>query len=271
MTQDARGQSGFLFGQVMHRRLRPFGNVFKYRLFSMVVDVDAIAAEARDKGVLFGVDRPALLSFYARDHGPRDGSALRPWIEAKLREAGCGEDVKRIRIVAFPRVLGYVFNPISVWFCERADGSTGAVLYEVNNTFGERRSYLFTDLPAAHPGEVLRHACGKAFHVSPFFDVSGGYAFRTRVPDARYDIAITFADEAGAQLFAAQTGRFARLSARSCWTALLAYPLLTFGVVAAIHWQALKLVLRGVKYRSKPPPPATDIVHISPAWPAAAE
>ena len=237
----------------------------------MLIDVDQVDREATPMGWLFQVNKLGFLSFFTRDHGPRDGSPLRPWLEAQLQKAGITEFVDQIQLVCFPRVLGYVFNPISVWFCRRSDGSLVAILYEVNNTFGEVRSYLFTDGFSSEAECVVHHSAAKQFHVSPFFGVEGAYDFRVRPPGDRYDIGITYRGQEGASLFAAQTGRFAPLSRTNALKALLGYPLLTLGVVAAIHWEALRLFMRGARYHNRPNPPVAEILHTPSRQPMAAE
>ena len=231
-------------GRVMHRRLRPFNHRFSYRIFSLYLDLDEVPALDRSTG-LFAYNRWGLLSFHDRDHGPRDGSDLRAWIEARLAQEGLDLGGGAIRLLCFPRVLGFVFNPLTIWYCFRADGTLGAVLYEVRNTFGEAHGYL-VPVQAAKP--LLRQSCAKAFYVSPFLGMKGRYRFRLRQPDERLSILIRHFDPDGEVLVATQTGQRKAFSDRTMGAALLAMPLMTFKVVAAIHWQALKLWLKGARY-----------------------
>ncbi|HEX6144319.1 MAG TPA: DUF1365 domain-containing protein, partial [Geminicoccaceae bacterium] len=159
--------SGLYVGKVMHHRLRPFRHRFVYRVFTLLLDLDRLGEVDRDTR-LFGVERVRLLSFRARDHGPRDGSALRPWVEQELTAAGLGWRPARILLLAFPRLLGYVFNPISLYYCYRPDGRLGAVVHEVKNTFGGQRAYTLAVAGERAPGEPIRQACAKDFYVSPF-------------------------------------------------------------------------------------------------------
>ena len=239
-----------LTGHVMHRRLRPAANTFVYPVFFCEFPV---ADLARLNSPIFAVDRWNLLSFHQRDHGPRDGSPLLPWIRARLRERGLPDDGE-IRLQCFPRVFGYVFNPVSFWYCHDAAGRLIAVLAEVNNTFGEHHDYLLHH-PDGRPladGDVLE--ASKAFHVSPFCTVEGRYRFRFR-RRARCLVAhIDYADRAGDLLLTSISGTCQAWTVRRVLTAFLRMPLLTFGVMARIHWQALKLWLKGVPFHGKQPP-----------------
>jgi DUF1365 family protein len=243
------------FTRVMHRRLFPVQYRFEYRVFSLLLDLDALDRLPR----LLSVGRFNLLGFQPRDHGPRDGSPLRPWAERVLRERGIELDGGRIRLLCFPRVFGYGFNPLSLWYCEHQDGSLRAVIAEVNNTFGEHHFYLLADAgnPVAWP---LRGAADKCFHVSPLMDVRGGYRFRLSRPDEQIAVLIRQFDEQDRlQLVASQTGEGAPLTDRLLLRALARTPLMTFKVMFAIHWQALKIWLNGARYFPKPDPPQREV------------
>lgn len=236
-------QPELCFGHVWHRRLRPVQHAFRYRTFYLRLPLRAMAAHP--PGVaLFGFNRWNLLSFHERDHGDGSGDVLR-WIEDLLRSQGIDDADGEIWLQAMPRVLGYVFNPVSFWACHRADGSLRAILCEVRNTFGERHCYLLDG----------RMAARKVFHVSPFFEVEGSYDFRF-TPGA---VEIDYLDRDGVVLNTRLSGKPAPLSTGSVLRALCAYPLMTFGVVVRIHWQALKLWLRGVPFHSKPLPPTQEV------------
>lgn len=233
-----------LLGHVMHRRLRPVAHAFVYPVFHVQLPLrDLAAAEC----ALFSVGRRNLLSFHSRDHGPRDGSPLLPWIEALLAEHGLPNDGEII-LQTFPRVLGFVFNPVSFWFCHDSKGQRIAVLAEVNNTFGGTHSYLLhrAGAPLAD-GEEMRAA--KLFHVSPFNEVSGGYRFRFQLEGAAQHCLIDYEDEAGLLLKTAISGKPQAWSGAALLKAFLRMPCLTPGIVARIHWQALKLWLKGVPFR----------------------
>lgn len=233
-------------GSVMHRRVRPAAHFLRYRVFSLLLDIDRLAETTRGLGLL-SYNRFNLFSFCDRDHGPRDGSPLRPWVERHLAEAGLSHARHQILLLSFPRILGYVFNPLSVYFCYGADGTLGAVLYEVKNTFGEQHTYA---LPAF--GAATTHACAKAFHVSPFLDLNEAYRFRVRAPERALALTIQVSDEDGVMLTAAMSGRREALTDRSLLACFFAYPLMTLKVIAAIHVEAARLWLKGLKVYTHP-------------------
>jgi len=232
-------------GHVMHRRLRPAVNAFVYPVFYIQLPVrDLTSANCP----IFSVDRANLLSFRQKDHGPRDGSPLLPWIQAQLRQRGLPDDGE-ITLQCFPRVFGYVFNPVSFWLCRNREGALIAVLAEVNNTFGGCHSYLLHN-PDGAPlvdGQELR--AEKEFHVSPFNEIEGGYRFRFHldrpVPLARID----YDDADGALLLTSISGKGRDWSSAALLAAFLKMPFLTAGVMFRIHWQAMKLWLKGVPFR----------------------
>lgn len=232
-------------GHVMHLRLRPAVNAFAYPVFYVSVPVRELAAA--NCGI-FSVDRWNLLVLRSADHGPRDGGALLPWIEALLREHGLPDDGE-IMLQTFPRVLGLVFNPVSFWFCHDRHGALVAVLAEVNNTFGGRHNYLLHN-PGGAPlrdGQELRAA--KRFHVSPFNQIVGGYRFRFQRGRPVALAAIDYDDAEGELLLTSISGKARAWTARALLGAFLRMPFLTAGVIFRIHWQALKLWLKGVPFR----------------------
>ncbi len=245
-------------GSVRHVRLRPRRHALRYRVFWLLLDLDARPALR-----LLSFGRFNLFGFDERDHGDGTPGGLRAWVAGQLDAAGI-DAPGPVRVLTMPRVLGYVFNPISVYFCHRADGTLAAVLYEVNNTFGTRHSYLFAVGAEAHP---LRHACRKQLYVSPFLPTGMTYRFRLAPPAARVALAIDAADAAGPVLSAVLSGRRVKLTDAALLRAFLAIPLLTLKVTAAIHWQALRLWLKRVPLVPRPAPPATP-VSIIPADPA---
>jgi DUF1365 family protein len=198
---------------------------------------------------LFAVDRFAPVAFHRRDHGPRDGSALRPWVEARLAEAGRPAPA-RILLLSMPRILGYAFNPLSVFWCYDRDGRLDSVIYEVKNTFGDQYPYV---LPAdPDPDGAVRHGQTKEFFVSPFIGMDQTYRFTLRPPGERLSIRIKQADARGDYLIATQSGAAGPLSDAALARLVLRTPLTTFKVIAAIHWQALRLWLKGAKFLGYP-------------------
>lgn len=243
-------------GTVMHRRLKPVSHKLNYRVFSLLLDVDRVAESDR-RGGLFGYNRFAPVSFYDRDHGPRDGSALRPWLDGYLKRHGL-ETGGPIRLLCFPRIWGYVFNPLSVYFSYSRDGRLQAVLYYVSNTFGEWHGYL---LPVeAGSGTAINQRAEKCFYVSPFNPVDGHYRFRLKAPGERLSLLIRQYDATDEELLlATHTAQGRALDQRSVALALLRHPLMTFKVMGGIHWEALKLWLRGLRPVDRPAPPQEPV------------
>lgn len=249
-----------LIGHVMHHRLRPTVNAFVYPVFFIQLPLADLSA---GNGPIFSVDRNNLLSFHQKDHGPRDGSPLLPWIQSLLRERGLPADGE-IVLQCFPRVFGYVFNPVSFWFCHDRAGELVAVLAEVSNTFGGRHGYLLHN-PGGAPlrdGQVLW--AGKAFHVSPFCEVAGGYRFRFHLRHARPLIRIDYDDAEGELLRTAISGKPKAWSTSALLGAFARMPLLSAGIMFRIHWQALKLWLKGVPFIGAQPPATTQPLRESP-------
>ncbi|WP_373992014.1 DUF1365 domain-containing protein [Duganella sp. BuS-21] len=233
-------------GHVVHARLRPALHRFVYPLFYVRLNLARLdACNSR----WFGVDRWRPLAIRRRDYGPRDGSSLELWMRALLREHGITADGE-IWLQTFPRVAGYVFNPVNFWQCHAADGRLAAVLAEVNNTFGETHRYLL------RIDDGMSVAAVKQMHVSPFCAVQGHYRFRFRLGGASHSIGIDYHDDDGLLLRTAVSGHPAPMTDRAIFGALCRYPLLGIGIVARIHWQALRLWLKRVPFFSKPAAPS---------------
>lgn len=247
--------SGLFVGEVMHQRLRPFRHRFVHRVFALLLDLDRLDEEHAGLR-LFGVERRRLLSFRNRDHGARDGSRLRPWVESEMRTAGMTWRPTRILLLAWPRLLGYVFNPISIYYCYRSDGRLGAVVHEVKNTFGGQRAYALAADEERAPGAPVRQACDKALYVSPFIGMAARYRFKLTEPWERVVVAIQEDTPGGTELVATLTARRHPLTDGTLARALLRHPFLTYKVILAIHWQALRLWLRGARLQPRPDPAA---------------
>jgi DUF1365 family protein len=244
--------SALYSGKVAHKRLRPKVHALKYRAFWMLFDLDELPTLSRSLR-LFGHNSFSLLSFYDRDHGDSSGRPLRRQIETHLEEAGIETDAGPIRLLCMPRILGYVFNPISIYFCYRRDGSPSAILYEVNNTFGQRHSYLIAVEPGA--GRTISQNCPKRLYVSPFNDMDLSYAFKVQPPEASVTVGVDVLDTKGLMLTTSLSGKRQELSDAAIASTFARHPLLTLKVIIAIHWEALQLWLKGMKITERPPRP----------------
>lgn len=257
MTAHATA-SALYFGRVTHTRYFPRRHRLSYGVWYLLADLDELAALDRTLPG-FTVDRPGPVSFRTRDHGPRDGSPLRPWIEAQLATVGIDLDGGAVRLLTFPRVMGYVFNPISVWFCHDRDEGLRAVLYEVSNTFGQTHAYLVPIEDPASAGDIVRRTFDKELFVSPFIGMDAQYDFATRVPSDRLSVVVREQVPEGRVLTAALTARRAPLTGLNLARAFFGYPLVTMKVMGGIHLEAARLWLKGAPYRRRPAPPAHSV------------
>lgn len=249
------GHSCLYVGRVRHHRFRPRPHALAYRVFWMLLDLDEIddlSARLR----LFSRNRFNLYSFRDADYGDRSGSPLRPQIAAMLRDVGIDWDGGAIRLLTMPRILGYAFNPFSAYFCHGADGELQATVYEVHNTFGEIHSYV---VPAEPGAPRLEQEAGKVFHVSPFMGLAMRYAFRVVPPGDGVSIAIDGHDEGGRLIAATMAGERVALDDATLLRLLASHPLLTLKVTAAIHWHALRLLVKRIPFWPHPAPPARPL------------
>lgn len=244
---------------ISHQRLRPKRHRFAYGAAYLLLDLqelDALQGRLR----WFSYNRANLFSFFDADHGPGDGTPVRLWLKAQLENAGVVLGDGRIEVLCLPRVLGYVFNPLSVYFCYHGDGHLAAVLYEVTNTFGERHNYLF---PLGDgPRQLYAHRCPKHLYVSPFIPLAGHYDFRIAPPDDSLSLNIRHAQGGHTTLLAWMEGRRVALTDGALLASLVRYPLLTLKVVAGIHYEALRLWRKKVPFFSHPQPPKTALTVI---------
>jgi DUF1365 family protein len=230
-------------GKVVHRRVRPKAHRLGYRVFSMCLDVDEI--DRLDLGLpIFSRNRFNLFGFHDRDYGPGDGTRVDVHTRRLLAEAGLSHAACRIRLLCYPRILGYVFNPLSVYFCEDRDGFLAAIVYEVSNTFGERKSYV---IPVeAGAGPVLHQSCAKEMYVSPFTHRDGRYSFSIRPPGEDVVVGVAFHDGDGAVMNAHFSGARLPLDLRTLWGVFARFPLMTVKVIGGIHLEAARLWSKGV-------------------------
>jgi DUF1365 family protein len=241
----------------MHHRFRPKRHRLRYRVFWLLLDLDEIETLG-GRLKLLGFERAGLASFYGSDHGDGSARPLRAQIEAQLAAAGIDFDGGPIRLLCMPRVFGYGFNPLSIHFCYRRDGSPAALVYQVHNTFGQRHSYV-ARIASTHGGSAVAQDGDKTFYVSPFMSMDMRYAFRVGLPGEHVSVAIRNLDSEGPILAAALTGTRRELSDRAIALALLGYPLMTLKVIAAIHWHALRLWWKGVPLVPRPDAPARPV------------
>jgi uncharacterized protein len=236
-------------GYVTHVRERPHRHTLGYRIYSLLIDLDELGALGKQYRLL-SVDRFNLFSFYTKDRGDGTGLDLKGQVERALAAAGLIPDGGPIRLLTMPRVLGLAFNPLSIYFCFRRTGEIAAILYEVDNTFGERHGYLLA-VEGAGTREICQ-TCPKGFFVSPFMDMDLTYTFRVRPPGPAFSVVIEVSDGEGTLLTARHLGRRVELSDGALLRAFVAIPLLAVKVVGGIVWEALKIWLKGVQVRAHP-------------------
>lgn len=241
-------RSALYVGSVMHRRLRPRVHRFRYRAFWLLLDLDEVPHLAR-RLRWFSHNSFNLFSLHDADHGDGSATPLRLQVEQRLSAAGIDIDGGMVRLFCMPRTLDYGFNPLSVFFCHHADGTLAAMLYEVHNTFGERHSYL---IPVGMQSEVLRQSCRKTLYVSPFLEMDMRYEFRVTAPSDRVVIGIVASAADKPVITACLAGQRKDLNDRALLAIFLAIPAITAKVMLAIHWEALRLWLKGLRPHPRP-------------------
>jgi len=233
-------------GRVAHIRHTPFRHRFDYCIWMLSIDLDHLSELARSK--LFAHNRFGLLSIHDKDHGYRDTRSLRDYARDALERQNLGEFAARITFITMPRLLGYAFNPISFYYCHDAQGRLGAVLHQVKNTFGDQVGYLMPVQDAAN----IRQSAPKRMHVSPFFDMRGGYRFALTPPEEKLIVSIQYGTESEKRMTATMSLRQRPWNTGQVLRLLLEMPMTPVKVIAAIHWQALKLFIRGAKFHAVP-------------------
>lgn len=239
------------FGDVMHARLKPMGHRFSYRVMSLLIDLDRLD-DADRQSRLFGVNRPALYSFHESDHGDRDGSPLRGFAQRSAAAHGIDLRGGRVVLLCYPRLLGYTFNPLSAYFCHRADGELAMIIYEVRNTFGDIHCYVLPVRPDQVSTAGIRQQQDKLFYVSPFIEMAMRYHFRVSPPGPNVRLRILETDAEGPVLAATFNGRRRQLTTAALLRSFVSLPLVTLKIVAAIHWEALRLWIKGARLVPRP-------------------
>ena len=229
-------------GNVIHRRFKPKEHYFKYSVFSLLIDIDELEI-IENKIKIFSYNKFNIISFFDKDHGPRDGTSLKEWVIKNLKDIGIDNDRIQVKLFCYPRIFGYVFNPLSVFFIYDESSRLIAILYEVKNTFGEQHTYVFK----TEDKKLIRNDCAKKFYVSPFIEMECHYYFRVLKPSDKISVIIDQKDKDGKLLYASQDGKAAELNEKNLLTSYISHPLMTFKIIAAIHYEALKLWLKGIK------------------------
>jgi len=252
-SKSNNAAASLYFGNVMHARLKPRLHRFNYRIFSLVIDIDRYE-EAEKQSILFRVNKPSLVSFQEKDHGPRDGSSLREHVN-KLLQEGDVEKPAKILLWCNPRILGYTFNPLSIYFCYDSADNIIALVYQVNNTFGESHSYVAgVDRNRSHSPSI-RNSANKCFYVSPFLDMDLRYDFRIQPPAEALKIRILEHDKEGPILSATFAGKRRALNAGNLVKGIFKTVGLTWKIMGGIHFEAFILWLKGMKLHKRPAPP----------------
>jgi len=235
--------SGIYWGRVVHERMRPKKHRLSYKVFSLLLNLDDLETlEGRSHRLAY--NRKALFSVWDKDHG--DGQGIRQWVSQELTEAGLSHAAANITMLCYPRIFGYVFNPLTVFFCHDQEGVLSAIVYEVHNTYNERHAYVLPVGPSEK--KVIRQSCAKDIYVSPFIPMDCRYDFRIQAPEDTVRVVIREEDQDGLLLAAAFTGDVQPLTERTLLRTAFKYPLMTVKVIAGIHIEAVRLFLKGAPY-----------------------
>ena len=233
-------------GTVIHKRFKPKVHFFKYKVFSLLIDLSELSSLEK-KIIFFSHNSFNLISFFDKDHGERDGSSLIDWVKRNLNENEIFfEDIK-IKLLCYPRILGYVFNPLSVFYVYDKKENLISILYEVKNTFGEQHTYIFK----VKNNDILQHNCPKKFHVSPFIEMNCNYFFKILKPGQTISVIIDQYQSNEKLLYASQDGKRADFTSKELIKSYLKHPLMTFKIISAIHFEAFKLWTKGIKFIKK--------------------
>ena len=232
-------------GEVTHTRFKPVRHFLKYKTFSLLIDLDEINILDKSIGI-FSHNKFNIFSFYDKDHGDRDGGNLKDWVISNLKKFQIKENITNIKVLCYPRILGYVFNPLSIFYCYEKDKLV-AIFYEVKNTFNEQHTYIFK----IKNNEEIIQKCRKKFYVSPFMDMETFYNFKLLNPNDKLSVFIKQTDADGTILTATQTGDKKEFSFKQLAINFLKYPLMTIKIISSIHYEALLLWKKGAIYRKR--------------------
>ena len=234
-------------GQVIHKRFKPKVHSFKYNVFSLLIDLSEL--NTLDKKVnFFSYNKINLISFYDKDHGERDGSSLIDWVNNNLKKNNISTQDIKIKILCYPRIFGFVFNPLSVFYVYNLKNQLISILYEVKNTFGEQHTYIFR---VEKDGNLIQNNCTKKFHVSPFIEMDCNYFFRLLKPGEKISVIIDQYDKQDKILYASQDGVRSEFNTKQLLKSYIKHPLMTFKIIIAIHFEAFKLWAKGIKLIKK--------------------
>jgi uncharacterized protein len=234
-------------GQVVHKRFKPKVHYFKYSVFSLLIDLSEL--ETLDKKVnFFSYNKVNLISFYDKDHGERNGSSLVEWVHDNLKKNNIPTDNIKIKILCYPRIFGFVFNPLSVFYVYNLNDQLISILYEVKNTFGEQHTYIFR---VESDANLIQNNCSKKFHVSPFIEMNCNYFFRLLKPGNKISVIIDQYDAQDKILYASQDGVRSDFNTKYLIKSYLKHPIMTFKIILAIHYEAFKLWTKGIKLIKK--------------------
>ena len=239
--------SSIYTGNVIHKRFKPKVHFFKYKVFSILLDISEINILNKYLKI-FSYNKFNIISFYDSDHGPRDGTSIKEWVIKNLKENQTDTEDIKIKLLCYPRILGYVFNPLSVFFIYNKNSELISIFYEVKNTFGEQHTYIFK---TKEKENLIKHTCKKKFHVSPFIEMNCIYFFKTLKPSEKISVIIDQYDDHGKLLYASQDGNRIQLNNKNLVLSYIKHPLMTFKIIAAIHFEAFKLWLKGIKFIKK--------------------
>ena len=232
-------------GYVTHTRFKPVKHFLKYKTFSLFIDLDEL--ELLDKKFkIFSFNKFNIFSFHNKDHGERNGKSLKEWVLYNLKKFKIEKNINRIKLLCYPRIFGYVFNPLSIFYCYE-NNILKAVFYEVKNTFNEQHTYIFK----IKDDKNIQQSCKKKFYVSPFMDKKTFYNFELKPPGDKLSVLIKQTDKNGLILTAVQTGERKNFSSKQLIINFFKYPLMTLKIISAIHFEALLLWKKGAIYRGR--------------------